>query len=38
MVGGKKRIVDGGEMREIGQFSITERMVFHILFMCSHYL
>jgi len=33
---GKKRIVGGereGEVGEIDQFSITERIVFHILFM-----
>jgi len=32
-VEGKKRIVGGREVREIGQSSKTERMVFHILFI-----
>jgi len=31
--GGEKRIVDGGEVREIDRSSITGRMVFHSLFM-----
>jgi len=36
VVGGKKRIMEGrggGMLGEIGQFLITGRIVFHILFM-----